>query len=587
MIQFSKLLTNEFFDDSIMHISERLISKPITNQAIAEKEDSFILTITTDETCDFYIGNERISKIKMGKFRRLDQLKPGNKYSFKFISLASKNCVINVDYEVPLIKKTDELKISFLDLKENNKKDFLQIEEKKKRERELKQINKNSLRAMLKEYSDHDIKAYNGMTLVCKDNLYGFLDEQGLEVIPCVYEDALHFSEGLACVKDSLNWSYIDTLGSHIGITSDTPSYVVDQTIIISKGNRYGLVSVSGQCLVATEYDDIALPCGHIYAGKKKEKYVYFNNKGELINPLQFNSIPFEQVGIRIDGNKASHNVYVSTNSENSISKVSLPAYVRLNNRVGKIDKYAKQIIPCIADELNEIHNTNLVHSIINGKHGIFCSITGKVIIPSIYRCFNIIDGYYNYWWNMEQSVIASKEPNARLQPDGYYDKHLPYTENASLGLLDFNGKCLIPFDYNFIFPSKNYFEYEAITIMHKDVSVELERLFILMELFESSAMSYLEEVSIDSDGQETYYIVDGDDKNSHYYKEYQSLLQKVHYKIDIYVRGAQNLIARYDINRGIVKTEFEHKTTDELSLFTDELSFFNQMRKDLTIKTE
>ena len=98
-IQFSTLMTNEFFDDSIKRISKRLSSKPveIKEQIYEQKQDSFVLTIFPDETCEFFIDKERISKIKGGKFLRQTQLTPGRKYLFEFKSLASKNLLISVN----------------------------------------------------------------------------------------------------------------------------------------------------------------------------------------------------------------------------------------------------------------------------------------------------------------------------------------------------------------------------------------------------------------------------------------------------------------------------------------------------------
>lgn len=41
-------------------------------------------------------------------------------------------------------------------------------------------------------------------------NLWGFMNLEGTEVIPCTYEDALSFSDGLAAVKGVSNWKYIN-----------------------------------------------------------------------------------------------------------------------------------------------------------------------------------------------------------------------------------------------------------------------------------------------------------------------------------------------------------------------------------------
>ena len=58
-IQASKLLTNEFFEESIKRIADRLKSKK--KEAILNTKPvhvDFVLTISTDETCNLFINGE-------------------------------------------------------------------------------------------------------------------------------------------------------------------------------------------------------------------------------------------------------------------------------------------------------------------------------------------------------------------------------------------------------------------------------------------------------------------------------------------------------------------------------------------------
>ena len=60
---------------------------------------------------------------------------------------------------------------------------------------------------------------YDGLALVMdKNNLYGFIDKKGKEVIPCQYVDARYFSEGLVAVKksDTLRWGFINAKGEEV-----------------------------------------------------------------------------------------------------------------------------------------------------------------------------------------------------------------------------------------------------------------------------------------------------------------------------------------------------------------------------------
>ncbi|MBO7522558.1 MAG: WG repeat-containing protein, partial [Bacteroidales bacterium] len=49
------------------------------------------------------------------------------------------------------------------------------------------------------------------------DGLCGFIDNTGKEVVPCQYEDAYDFSEGLAAVKNKNDlWGFIDETGKEV-----------------------------------------------------------------------------------------------------------------------------------------------------------------------------------------------------------------------------------------------------------------------------------------------------------------------------------------------------------------------------------
>jgi hypothetical protein len=51
---------------------------------------------------------------------------------------------------------------------------------------------------------------------VKKDDKWGYIDTTGKEIIPCVYEEARDFADGLAAVGKDDKWGYIDKTGKEI-----------------------------------------------------------------------------------------------------------------------------------------------------------------------------------------------------------------------------------------------------------------------------------------------------------------------------------------------------------------------------------
>ncbi len=55
-----------------------------------------------------------------------------------------------------------------------------------------------------------------GLAEVRRDNLYGFVNQSGKEVISCKYQSVGQFSEGLLDVRLNEKWGYVDTTGNTV-----------------------------------------------------------------------------------------------------------------------------------------------------------------------------------------------------------------------------------------------------------------------------------------------------------------------------------------------------------------------------------
>ena len=55
---------------------------------------------------------------------------------------------------------------------------------------------------------------HQGLAGVCKGEMWGFINSEGKEVVPCQYERIQDFNEGLACVRKDGKWGYINKNGN-------------------------------------------------------------------------------------------------------------------------------------------------------------------------------------------------------------------------------------------------------------------------------------------------------------------------------------------------------------------------------------
>jgi len=102
---------------------------------------------------------------------------------------------------------------------------------------------------------------------------WGFINSSGEEILPCKYEDAKNFSEGLAAVKIKNSYGFIDKTGS-----------VVIQCI-------YGDATKFSEGLAAVAENKISTmvkTTGTLKTTIKDRKWGYIDKKGKLVIPFEY-----------------------------------------------------------------------------------------------------------------------------------------------------------------------------------------------------------------------------------------------------------------------------------------------------------
>lgn len=89
----------------------------------------------------------------------------------------------------------------------------------------------------------------DGRAVVKRDSLYGFVDRTGAEVIPCRYEKAYTFNDGIAMVRQGYEVFAIDTLGNRLDLKVKIPQFYnqdleyfarwVNTRLPFASGNEY------------------------------------------------------------------------------------------------------------------------------------------------------------------------------------------------------------------------------------------------------------------------------------------------------------------------------------------------------------
>jgi len=136
---------------------------------------------------------------------------------------------------------------------------------------------------------------YEGAAWAIRKNKYGFIDDNGKEFIPAIYDRAYIFAEGLASVKKGNKWGYINKSNS-IKIT-----YKYDWALPFSEGlasvqinNKWGYIDKSGKLLIDTVYEAAWRFSEGLAAAQYKGRWGFIDKKGDfVIEPKYMRVYPF------------------------------------------------------------------------------------------------------------------------------------------------------------------------------------------------------------------------------------------------------------------------------------------------------
>ena len=157
---------------------------------------------------------------------------------------------------------------------------------------------------------------YNGLAVVKTSKGWTYVDENFDEPIADYYLDATHFSEGIAfTVKKGGNISAINKKGEVLYRLSHVESvYALSEDRAIFKGenNKFGILDKKGEVVCTPKFDDCekCLENGALLVMQKgsKPKWGIVDRNGEILIPIKYNKIVRHDKGFTIynDARKAA-----------------------------------------------------------------------------------------------------------------------------------------------------------------------------------------------------------------------------------------------------------------------------------------
>ncbi len=122
---------------------------------------------------------------------------------------------------------------------------------------------------------------------VSQNGKWGFLDKNGKEVIPLIYDEACSFMEELSLVKKSGKCGFIDIMGNIvISLEYEDASPFSEGLAAAKKKGKVGFIDKNNKTIIPFEFDDT----GNFYDGlayvRKNGKFGFVDKKGVVVIPL-------------------------------------------------------------------------------------------------------------------------------------------------------------------------------------------------------------------------------------------------------------------------------------------------------------
>lgn len=218
-----------------------------------------------------------------------------------------------------------------------------------------------------------------GFARVLLNNKIGYIDANGKEIAPPIYDAGSDFSEGLALVQQNGKVGYIDKTGKvAIPFTFTKAGNFKEGMALFLSDNKLGFIDKNGKIIVPAKYDYLSDFSNGFAKALLNSKYGYIDKQGKEIVPIKYDDISEfgEEMAVVVLNkkfgfvDKAGKEIIPLKYDNAGLFKDGI-ALIELNKKFGMIDKLGKELIPAKYDKLESFSTYGVARAKWNGKHGI------------------------------------------------------------------------------------------------------------------------------------------------------------------------------------------------------------------------
>jgi hypothetical protein len=311
----------------------------------------------------------------------------------------------------------------------------------------------------------------DGYALIKKDQVFGFLNYCGDEVIACQYEAADRFNNGRALVK-KVNWFFIDAKGveseplknvveaqalkfgiSLVKLTNGKMAFITNRYDVsknlsspeydeitpmngldefrVRIGNKYGVVDINGNIKLTPQYESIEMTNeNNIYRVTQNGKIGLVDNNWKVRATPSFTSLTtFDNFGIAVaqEGNLyrlISCKTFKMSDLYKNITffnKKGLAQIQKDNGKFGLINTDLAVVVAPIYTTIGEFNDFGLAPACIEDKQCGFINMRGKEVITPIYEA---VESFTRHGLVVVHELTKECNKNKTCRTDVVYNKY-------------------------------------------------------------------------------------------------------------------------------------------------------------------
>ena len=281
-----------------------------------------------------------------------------------------------------------------------------------------------------------------GRLAVKRNGLWGFVNEDGLEVIPCRFREVANFSEGLAAVKIGRHWGFIDKQGDVlVAIKYTRVGNFKGGLAWIATPKGVGFMNREGKFTILPQYERAYDFEGEVARVVYKGAYGLINRAGKFVLKPHYNNIdPFNEHGLAIVSigkkwlrygviNQVGERISTQYYAEIQPYSEGL-AVVKSRDRYGYIDVTGRLVIPCEYSKASAFYEGRAAAQR-DGACG-YIGKTGHEIVPFQFsKCLDYQDGKAVVYRGIRRAGLVDLQGNLVLEPS--VDRLLTFREGRGL----------------------------------------------------------------------------------------------------------------------------------------------------------